>query len=136
MPPRRQNAADPNVIAIVNQVIAGILPNLIQAVNNNNNQPNQPDGIGRWTKEFQKHNPDSFIKADDPIEARNSITGMEKIFGVVGVEDQHKVRLATYKLKNEAQTWWNDHVRGRGGDAFVNMLTWNEFKVNFDDKYF
>ena len=61
---------------------------------------------------------------------------MEKIFRVLGVGDEFKSRLASYKLEEDAQTWWEGVLEERGGDPFVENLPWAEFRTIFFEKYF
>ena len=62
--------------------------------------------IYTWLVRFQKQKPRSFSSAKFPVEAQNWITHIEKIFEVMGVGDEFKARLATYKLEDDAQSWW------------------------------
>ncbi|XP_076929221.1 uncharacterized protein LOC143593489 [Bidens hawaiensis] len=52
------------------------------------------------------------------------------------ITDQYKVRLATYKLEDDAQTWWEGYKQVKGGDVYAANLSWAEFRNIFYDKYF
>ncbi|KAK9064871.1 hypothetical protein SSX86_016253 [Deinandra increscens subsp. villosa] len=55
---------------------------------------------------------------------------------VLGIEDQYKTRLATYKLEEDAHNWWESVLQERGGEQFAKTLTWANFCEIFFDKYF
>ncbi|KAJ0907149.1 putative retrotransposon gag domain-containing protein [Helianthus annuus] len=150
---------DPNMVSAINQAFARLLPTLVaQAVeavllqtrsgghvNTNansgprivgNTETNNAEGIHVWLNRFQKEQPKSFSHATTPIEARNWIAHIEKIFEVLGVEDQYKVRLATYKLEDDAQTWCEGFKQAKGGDIYAATLPWADFCTIFYEKYF
>ncbi|KAK1431932.1 hypothetical protein QVD17_08738 [Tagetes erecta] len=152
-----ETPVDPNLISSINQAFTGLLPNLVaqtvEAVllqtrsegrtNSNqgdatgaNHTNNTSDGIHVWIQRFQKEKPRSFSHATTPIEARNWIAHVEKIFEVLGVADQYKVRLATYKLEDDAQSWWEGHKQIKGGETYAASLSWADFRTIFYDKFF
>nr|GFB30253.1 zinc finger, CCHC-type, retrotransposon Gag domain protein [Tanacetum cinerariifolium] len=53
-----------------------------------------PVTIHTWLERFNKQNPRSFEKVRAPVDAENWISHMEKIFDVMGCEDEFKTRLA------------------------------------------
>nr|GEW63971.1 zinc finger, CCHC-type, retrotransposon Gag domain protein [Tanacetum cinerariifolium] len=55
--------------------------------------------IHTWLERFNKQKPRSFEKATAPVDAKNWISHMEKIFDVMGCEDAFKTRLAVYKFE-------------------------------------
>nr|GEX99406.1 hypothetical protein [Tanacetum cinerariifolium] len=59
-----------------------------------------PATIHTWLERFNKQKPHSFEKATAPIDAKNWISHMEKIFDVMGCEDAFKTRLAVYKFED------------------------------------
>ncbi|XP_021979946.1 uncharacterized protein LOC110876074 [Helianthus annuus] len=170
MPPRRSvnNRRNENkdipietlVANAVNTAIAGLVPNLLQQLHqnnnngpqggnnnngpqggNNNNDPqggnaNPPIAIHDWLDRFQKLKPKSFSTAATPVEAENWIAHMEKNFKVLGVNDEFKVRLASYKLEDDAHSWWKTLKNARGGDNYAATLAWDEFRALFYQKYF
>nr|GEY38389.1 hypothetical protein [Tanacetum cinerariifolium] len=58
-----------------------------------------PVTIYTWLERFNKQKPRSFEKATAPLDAKNWISHMEKIFDVMGCEDAFKTRLAVYKFE-------------------------------------
>ncbi|GJS02678.1 zinc finger, CCHC-type, retrotransposon gag domain protein [Tanacetum coccineum] len=70
------------------------------------------------------------------VEAENWIAHIEKIFEVLGCDDQFKARLATYKLEGDAHSWWRAYKQAKGGDAYVATLSWNDFRDIFFLQYF
>nr|GFD04918.1 zinc finger, CCHC-type, retrotransposon Gag domain protein [Tanacetum cinerariifolium] len=56
-----------------------------------------PVTIHTWLECFNKQKPHSFEKAIVPVDAENWISHIEKIFDVMGCEDEFKTRLAVYK---------------------------------------
>nr|GFD18160.1 hypothetical protein [Tanacetum cinerariifolium] len=59
-----------------------------------------PFTIHTWLERFNKQKPHSFEKATAPVDAKNWISYMEKIFDVMGSEDAFKTRLAVYKFED------------------------------------
>nr|GFC30111.1 zinc finger, CCHC-type, retrotransposon Gag domain protein [Tanacetum cinerariifolium] len=50
--------------------------------------------IHTWLERFNKQKPHSFEKVTAPVDVENWISHMEKIFDVMGCEDEFKTRLA------------------------------------------
>nr|GEZ02834.1 zinc finger, CCHC-type, retrotransposon Gag domain protein [Tanacetum cinerariifolium] len=65
-----------------------------------------PVTIHTWLERFNKQKPRSFEKATAPVDAKNWISHMEKIFDVMSCEDAFKTRLAVYKFEGDALAWW------------------------------
>ncbi|GJV19043.1 zinc finger, CCHC-type, retrotransposon gag domain protein [Tanacetum coccineum] len=78
----------------------------------------------------------SFEKAVAPVDAENWISHMEKIFDVMDCNDAFKTRLAVYKFEGDALAWWKAYKQAKGGDAWVNTLTWAAFKELFFLQFF
>ncbi|GKC66755.1 putative reverse transcriptase domain-containing protein [Tanacetum coccineum] len=164
MAPRRNrvnNEADPAFTAAVAQAVADLLPTLTARITdeirqnenngNNGNRRNarrvntggsgndgdaQPTDIHVWLERFQKQKPQTFSSASTPVEAENWIAHIEKIFEVLGCDDQFKARLATYKLEGDIHSWWRAYKQAKGGDAYVATLSWNDFRDIFFLQYF
>nr|GEZ52700.1 reverse transcriptase domain-containing protein [Tanacetum cinerariifolium] len=51
-----------------------------------------------------------------PVDTKNWISHMEKIFDVMGYEDAFKTRLAVYKFEGDALAWWKAYKQAKGGD--------------------
>ncbi|KAL8240265.1 hypothetical protein R6Q59_013620 [Mikania micrantha] len=63
----------------------------------------------------------SFIKAATLVEAKDWISHIEKIFRVLGVENQYMSRLAAYKLEEAAQNWWESILLEKGGNSLLRL---------------
>ncbi|KAJ0627217.1 putative nucleotidyltransferase, Ribonuclease H [Helianthus annuus] len=100
------------------------------------NNVNPPVSIHQWLAHFQKQKPKSFSTATTPVEAENWIAHIEKLFEVLGVDDVFKVRLATYKLEDDAHRWWKILKSSHGGDNYAATLSWDEFRSLFYQQYF
>nr|GFB13826.1 zinc finger, CCHC-type, retrotransposon Gag domain protein [Tanacetum cinerariifolium] len=77
-----------------------------------------PVTIHTWLERFNKQKPHSFEKATAPVDAENWISHMEKIFDVMGCEDEFKTRLAVYKFEGNALAWWKAYKQAKGGDVW------------------
>nr|GFB25068.1 hypothetical protein [Tanacetum cinerariifolium] len=95
-----------------------------------------PVTIHTWLKRFNKQKPHSFEKATAPVDAKNWISHMEKIFNVMDCEDAIKTRLAVYKFEGNALAWWKAYKKAKGGDAWLITVTWAEFKKLFFLQFF
>nr|GFB13443.1 hypothetical protein [Tanacetum cinerariifolium] len=51
--------------------------------------------------------------ATAPVDAKNWISHMEKIFDVMGCEDAFKTRLAVYKFEGNALAWWKAYKQAK-----------------------
>nr|GFB75746.1 zinc finger, CCHC-type, retrotransposon Gag domain protein [Tanacetum cinerariifolium] len=76
------------------------------------------------------------INATSPVDAKNWISHIEKIFDVMGCEDAFKTRLAVYKFEGNALAWWKAYKQAKGGDAWLITVTWAEFKKLFFLQFF
>nr|GEX57847.1 hypothetical protein [Tanacetum cinerariifolium] len=92
--------------------------------------------IHTWLERFNKQMPRSFEKATAPVDAKNWIFHMEKIFDVMGCEDAFKTRLAVYKFEGNALAWWKAYKQAKSGDAWLITVTWAEFKKLFFLQFF
>ncbi|GJW09045.1 zinc finger, CCHC-type, retrotransposon gag domain protein [Tanacetum coccineum] len=55
---------------------------------------------------------------------------------VMDCNDAFKTRLAVYKFEGDALAWWKAYKQAKGGDAWVNTLTWAAFKELFFLQFF
>jgi Retrotransposon gag protein/Zinc knuckle len=110
---------------------AAVIENPVNTGGVNNDQ-----GIHTWNSRFQKQRPRVFSQAKTPFDANNWIEHMEKVFGVVGMPDQFKARLASSMFEEDAQNWWTAYQRIKGGEAFISTLSWADFKTAFFNKFF
>nr|GEX46652.1 zinc finger, CCHC-type, retrotransposon Gag domain protein [Tanacetum cinerariifolium] len=92
--------------------------------------------IHTWLESFNKQKPRSFEKATAPVDAKNWISHLEKIFDVMGCEDAFKTRLAVYKFEGNALAWWKAYKQAKGGDAWLITVTWADFKKLFFLQFF
>nr|GEX08938.1 putative nucleotidyltransferase, ribonuclease H [Tanacetum cinerariifolium] len=95
-----------------------------------------PVTIHTWLERFNKQKPRSFEKVTTPVDAKNWISHMEKIFDVMGCEDAFKTRLAVYKFEGNALAWWKAYKQAKGGDVWLITLTWAKFKKLFFLQFF
>nr|GEY26081.1 hypothetical protein [Tanacetum cinerariifolium] len=68
-----------------------------------------------------------------PVDAKNWISHMEKIFDVMGCEDAFKTRLDVYKFEGDTLAWWKAYKQAKGGDVW---LITAEFKELFFLQFF
>ena len=155
------NEVDPAILAAVNQAVTNLLPSIVaQAVGaaqqqtGGGPQPSQetpgggnlnqtggtsgatPSGaIHVWLERFQKQKPQSFSSAPTPVDAENWISHIHKIFKVLGCPEEHKTKLAAYKLEGDAQRWWYA-IKQAKGNAYVDALSWFGFREAFYQQYF
>nr|GFD43707.1 zinc finger, CCHC-type, retrotransposon Gag domain protein [Tanacetum cinerariifolium] len=73
-----------------------------------------PVTIHTWLERFNKQKPHSFEKATAPVHAENWISYMEKIFDVMGCEDEFKARLAVYKFEETSTEFMQRFLRLAG----------------------
>nr|GEY97556.1 retrotransposable element Tf2 [Tanacetum cinerariifolium] len=95
-----------------------------------------PVTIPTWLERFNKKKPHLFEKATAPVDAKNWISHMEKIFDVMGCEDAFKTRLAVYKFEGNALAWWKAYKQAKGGDVWLITVTWVVFKELFFLQFF
>ncbi|GJX61277.1 putative reverse transcriptase domain-containing protein [Tanacetum coccineum] len=134
---------DAELAAAVQAAVDAMLPQIREqvreeyrtgAVASGSNPP--PVTIHTWLERFNKQKPRSFEKAVAPVDAENWISHMEKIFDVMDCNDAFKTRLAVYKFEGDALAWWKAYKQAKGGDAWVNTLTWAAFKELFFLQFF
>ncbi|XP_028114966.1 uncharacterized protein LOC114312868 [Camellia sinensis] len=88
------------------------------------------NNIINLTQKFMKMKPPTFFGGIKPLKAETWLLEMEKLFEVFPCTEIHKVLLATYTLKDEAQRWWL-LIQNTNG----NMM-WTGFNEIFYEKYF
>ena len=147
---RNTTNAPPNLEALVADALRNLLPNITEnltarvtdnirnGASSSNSHQHQapPHAIHVWLERFSKLKPAVFKTAATPVEAEDWITHMEKLFKVLGVADEFKVRLASFKLEGAAQEWWKSYAEAKGGDTFVDTCTWVTFRDAFYLRYF
>ncbi|GJU54189.1 putative nucleotidyltransferase, ribonuclease H [Tanacetum coccineum] len=105
MAPRRNrmnNEADLAFTVVVAQAVVNLLPTLTARKTDKIHQNrNNRNNVNR--RNVRRVNTGG--SAYTPVEAENWIAHIEKIFEVLGCDDQFKARLATYKLEGDAHNW-------------------------------
>ncbi|GKB65116.1 putative reverse transcriptase domain-containing protein [Tanacetum coccineum] len=96
----------------------------------------QPPTIHTWLERVGKQKPRSFSSATTPVDAKNWIAHIEKIFEVLGCADELKARLASYKLEGDALNWWKAFKHAKEGKTYVATLSWKDFRDIFFLQYF
>ena len=79
-------------------------------------------------------NPPTFYGSKVDEDPQEFIDEVYKILYAMGVSSSEKAELATYQLKDVAQTWyvqWRDNKQLKGGS-----VTWDIFKKDFVDRFF
>ncbi|GJU14373.1 zinc finger, CCHC-type, retrotransposon gag domain protein [Tanacetum coccineum] len=71
-----------------------------------------------------------------PVDAKNWIAHIEKLFEVLGCADEFKARLASYNLEGDALSWWKAVKQVKGGETYVATLPWKDFRELFFLQYF
>ena len=57
-------------------------------------------------EKFKKLHPTEFAGTVDPSVADEWLKGVERVFRILEVEEEQKLRLATFSLAGEALVWW------------------------------
>nr|GEY24362.1 zinc finger, CCHC-type, retrotransposon Gag domain protein [Tanacetum cinerariifolium] len=64
------------------------------------------------------------------------IAHIDKLFEVLGCDDEFKAMLASYKFEGDALSWWKAFKQAKGGEACVATLSWKDFQEIFFLQYF
>ncbi|PWA58822.1 zinc finger, CCHC-type, Retrotransposon gag domain protein [Artemisia annua] len=117
--------SNPAFEAAVNRRVDALIPNITARIAEEmrRNNPGSSGGSGG-------EKPKSFSSASSPSEAEDSLGQIEKLFEVLGCEDEFKARLATYKFEGDALNWWKSYKAAKGDD-FMTTLTWAGFREIF-----
>nr|GFD45698.1 zinc finger, CCHC-type, retrotransposon Gag domain protein [Tanacetum cinerariifolium] len=93
---------DTELAAAVQNALQTLLPQIRAEIREEFRTSSGPSGSGEnpppvtihtWHERFNKQKPHSFEKVTAPVDAKNWISHMEKIFDVMGCEDAFKTRL-------------------------------------------
>ncbi|XP_043699969.1 uncharacterized protein LOC122650635 [Telopea speciosissima] len=90
--------------------------------------------LHRLMKAFKDFDPRRFEGNLEPREVDEWIIHLEDIFGILECTDDQKVKLAVFKLSDDAKLWWKGVERLRTAEG--PPLTWQLFKDSFNEKYF
>jgi hypothetical protein len=82
--------------------------------------------------EFSKTRPPLFIKAEEPLEADESVRVMEQKFGLIRCTETQKPLFAAQQLRGPASTWWANFSTIQ---PVGHQVTWEEFKLAFREHY-
>ncbi|GKA17613.1 putative reverse transcriptase domain-containing protein [Tanacetum coccineum] len=109
--------------AVMQRAVDTLLPGLTTRLTNKTRQNDtggsgdQPPTIHTWLERFGKQKPRSFSSATTPVDAKNWIAHIEKIFKILGCANEFKARLASYKLEGDALNWWKAFKQAKGGET-------------------
>ena len=81
---------------------------------------------------FRRMKPDEFEGSSDPLVAEEWISSIQTILDFMHLNEREKVLCATYVLKRDARYWWETVKMRRN----VQDMTWDEFVVEFNQKYY
>nr|GEU81284.1 hypothetical protein [Tanacetum cinerariifolium] len=113
---------DADLSAAVQNALQTLLPQICAEIREEFRTSSEPSDAGgnplpvtihKWLERFNKQKPHSFEKATTPVDAENWISHIEKIFDVMGCEDEFKTRLAVYKFEGNALAWWKAYKQER-----------------------
>nr|GFA16142.1 zinc finger, CCHC-type, retrotransposon Gag domain protein [Tanacetum cinerariifolium] len=119
---------DAELMAAVQNALQALLPQIRVKIREEFHTGSGPSGsagnpppvtIHTWLECFNKQKPYLFEKATAPVDAKNWISHMEKIFDVMGCEDVFKTRLVVYKFEGNALAWWKAYKQAKGGDVWL-----------------
>ncbi|KAJ9564648.1 hypothetical protein OSB04_000614 [Centaurea solstitialis] len=85
-------------------------------------------------KDFMTCKPPFFEGPKDPVACYRWYSAVEGAFRTSGCPTGSKVLFAVNLLRNAAKDWW-DLVLKRLTEAQITALTWEEFKVMFDEEF-
>uniref|UniRef100_M1DXR0 Gag-pol protein n=1 Tax=Solanum tuberosum TaxID=4113 RepID=M1DXR0_SOLTU len=85
-------------------------------------------------REFLRMNPPSFKGSSTAEDPGNFIKELQKVFEVMHVADAKRVELASYQLKCNVRTWFDQWKKSRADDA--PFLSWTVFESAFLDSFF
>ncbi|KAL5578237.1 hypothetical protein UlMin_019936 [Ulmus minor] len=81
---------------------------------------------------FRLMKPDEFEGSSNPLVAEEWISSIQTILDFMHLNEREKVLCATYVLKKDARYWWETVKMRRN----VQDMTWDEFIVEFNQKYY
>ncbi|KAJ9541142.1 hypothetical protein OSB04_027648 [Centaurea solstitialis] len=85
-------------------------------------------------KDFMACKPPFFEGQKDPVACYRWYSAVEGAFRTSGCPASSKVLFAVNLLRNAAKDWW-DLILRRFSEAQITALTWEEFKVMFDEEF-
>lgn len=90
--------------------------------------------IASCLRDFTRINPPKYFGSKVDEDPQDFLDEVYNILFSMGMSSMEKIELAAYKLKDVAQTWYNQSKDSRalGGG----LLTWEIFKKAFLDRFF
>ncbi|KAF5809897.1 putative transcription factor interactor and regulator CCHC(Zn) family [Helianthus annuus] len=125
MPPRRDQAQDAALAALIAQQFAAVLPNLIAQINQANNNNNN---VQCTFKTFNSAKPLTFTGSEGATGLLQWFESLESTFRHVQCPNERKVEFASSVFQKRALTWWNGIMRDRGADVAMTQ-TWEELRA-------
>ena len=101
-----------------------VMAQMAQHQANQNNQGNPRVSI----KEFLSLGPRSFASTREPLDADDWIREITKALEIAHVAEEDKVSYASYLLKGQAASWWENFQAMRAPGM---QTTWERFKEAF-----
>ena len=125
--PTNTPTVDPNVI---NQLVDQRVAELLAESNHSNASAGTSPTVrplGCSYKEYRACGPVEFCGTEGVVYLVRWIEKTESVFTVSNCSENAKVKFATFTLKDEALTWWNNYRRSIG-DEEAYAMTWDQFK--------
>ncbi|KAL5743899.1 hypothetical protein ACOSQ2_027015 [Xanthoceras sorbifolium] len=85
-------------------------------------------------EQFRRLHPPSFEGTTNPLDAKEWLRELEKVFSFMNCTDNQKVACVVFMLKGDAGHWWE--MANRAQNVPDNPITWVRFKKFFNQKYF
>ncbi|KAI9161426.1 hypothetical protein LWI28_017328 [Acer negundo] len=85
-------------------------------------------------EQFRRLHPPSFEGTMNPIDAKEWLRELEKVFTFINYTDGQKVACAVFMLKGDAGHWWE--MTNQAHNVPNSPITWFRFKELFNQKYF
>ena len=92
-------------------------------------QPPRETAFSKICKDFKAMGGKDFLGTETFVEARNWLKETEDLFVIFEVEDNRKVQLAAWLMKEEASYWWEVT------NATMPIETWADFRGRFGLKF-
>ena len=92
-------------------------------------QPPRETAFSKICKDFKAMGGKDFLGTETFVEARNWLKETEDLFVIFEVEDNRKVQLAAWLMKEEASYWWEVTNAARP------LETWADFRGRFGLKF-
>lgn len=110
--------------ALINQLVEQRVAELLVQSNHSNNSAgtfSPTRNLGCSYKEFRACGPMEFCGTKGVVYLVRWMEKMESVFTVSKCAESSKVWFASFTLKNEALTWWNNYRKSVGSEAAYTM---------------